>query len=61
MIFFFFKGRKTLDYAHSLIKPGVTTDEVDRKTHQFVIEQGGYPSPLNYHGFPKSLCTLLKF
>ena len=39
------------------MKPGVTTDEIDRAVHNFIIENGGYPSPLNYHGFPKSICT----
>ena len=39
------------------IKPGVTTDELDAVCHQACIDLGGYPSPLNYSGFPKSLCT----
>jgi len=39
------------------IAPGVTTDELDRIAHELCIKLGGYPSPLNYHGFPKSLCT----
>ena len=39
------------------IRPGVTTDELDRVAHELCIKLGGYPSPLNYHGFPKSLCT----
>ena len=36
---------------------GMTTDEVDAYCHQLCIERGAYPSPLNYHGFPKSLCS----
>ena len=36
---------------------GVTTDEVDRVIHEASIERDCYPSPLNYHGFPKSCCT----
>ena len=36
---------------------GVTTDEIDKKVHQFIVENDAYPSPLNYHKFPKSLCT----
>jgi methionyl aminopeptidase len=36
---------------------GMTTDEVDEFCHRLCIERGAYPSPLNYHGFPKSLCT----
>ncbi|MEX2293690.1 MAG: type I methionyl aminopeptidase [Acidimicrobiales bacterium] len=39
------------------ITPGVTTDELDAICHQACIDRGGYPSPLNYSGFPKSLCT----
>jgi len=36
---------------------GVTTDELDAVCHAATIERGAYPSPLNYHGYPKSLCT----
>jgi len=39
------------------IDVGVTTDELDAVCHQATISQGAYPSPLNYHGYPKSLCT----
>jgi methionyl aminopeptidase len=38
-------------------KPGVTTDELDRIGHDFVVSQGAYPSTLGYRGFPKSLCS----
>lgn len=37
--------------------PGVTTDALDALCHEECIRRGGYPSPLNYDGFPKSLCT----
>lgn len=37
--------------------PGVTTDELDRIGHEFLISQGAYPSTLGYRGFPKSLCS----
>ena len=46
-----------LAYAGSLAVPGVTTDEIDRKVHDFIVAKGGYPSPLHYAGFPKSICT----
>jgi methionyl aminopeptidase len=39
------------------VAPGVTSDELDRICHEAIVERGGYPSPLNYNGFPKSLCT----
>ncbi|GAA4847754.1 type I methionyl aminopeptidase [Luteimicrobium xylanilyticum] len=37
--------------------PGVTTDELDRIGHEFLLDHGAYPSTLGYRGFPKSLCT----
>ncbi len=40
-----------------LVAPGVTTDSIDAATHAAYLARGGYPSTLNYHGFPKSLCT----
>jgi methionyl aminopeptidase len=39
------------------IVAGVTTDELDRIGHEFLLDQGAYPSTLGYRGFPKSLCT----
>ncbi len=39
------------------IRPGVTTDELDGVAHAAYIARGGYPSTLNFHGYPKSLCT----
>lgn len=50
-------GRKVLDEAHKLCKPGVRTDEIDCLVHDLCIEYGAYPSPLNYYQFPKSVCT----
>mmetsp|Transcript_12641 Transcript_12641/g.17522 ORF Transcript_12641/g.17522 Transcript_12641/m.17522 type:complete len:354 (+) Transcript_12641:159-1220(+) len=50
-------GREVLDLAGQMVKPGVTTEEIDRKVHDWCIERGAYPSPLNYHGFPKACCT----
>ncbi|MGH3273618.1 MAG: type I methionyl aminopeptidase [Streptosporangiaceae bacterium] len=41
------------------IVPGVTTDELDRVGHEFLIAAGAYPSTLGYRGYPKSLCTSL--
>jgi methionyl aminopeptidase len=39
------------------VRPGITTDEIDAIAHEEYVRHGGYPSPLNYHGFPKSICT----
>jgi methionyl aminopeptidase len=39
------------------VAPGVTTDELDRIGHEFMLDHGAYPSTLGYKGFPKSLCT----
>jgi methionyl aminopeptidase len=50
-------SRECLDLAHSLIRPGVTTEEIDIAVHEFCIEHDAYPSPLNYYKFPKSVCT----
>jgi methionyl aminopeptidase len=41
------------------VVPGVTTDDLDRIGHQFMISRGAYPSTLGYRGYPKSLCTSL--
>jgi methionyl aminopeptidase len=39
------------------VEPGVTTDELDRIGHEYLVAHGAYPSTLGYRGFPKSLCT----
>lgn len=41
----------------ALIRPGVTTDELDAFAHQYLVERGAYPSCLGYKGFPKAICT----
>ncbi|MCP3062891.1 type I methionyl aminopeptidase [Myxococcus sp. K38C18041901] len=48
---------EVLQEVASHVRPGITTDELDAITHEAYIRRGGYPSTLNYHGFPKSLCT----
>ena len=40
-------------------KPGITTDELDKIAHNFLIENGAYPSTLGYRGYPKSICSSL--
>ncbi|CAI9096279.1 OLC1v1032380C1 [Oldenlandia corymbosa var. corymbosa] len=48
---------RVLEYAGTLVRPSVTTNEIDKAVHQMIIEAGAYPSPLGYGGFPKSVCT----
>lgn len=48
---------RALDRVGEMIRPGVTTDEIDRLVHDFVTAHGAYPSTLDYRGFPKSCCT----
>ncbi|MFD1532990.1 type I methionyl aminopeptidase [Pseudonocardia aurantiaca] len=50
---------QALQVGGEAVKPGVTTDEVDRVVHEFLVDQGAYPSTLGYKGFPKSCCTSL--
>ena len=47
----------TLDFITPYVRPGVTTGELDRLCHDFTIAHGAIPAPLNYRGFPKSICT----
>ena len=46
-----------LDYVAEHIKAGVSTEEIDRWVHEETVRHGGIPAPLNYEGFPKSVCT----
>jgi len=39
------------------VKPGVTTDELNTVCHDYIVSRGAVPSPLNYRGFPKSICS----
>jgi methionyl aminopeptidase len=50
-------GRGAQDLGHKLVAPGVTTEEIDKAVHEYIIENDAYPSPLNYYGFPRSCCT----
>ena len=47
----------TLDLVESEIRPGMTTDEINTLVHKFTINNGAVPAPLNYRGFPKSVCV----
>ena len=46
-----------LDYVTEFVKPGITTLELNDICHNFQVERGATPAPLNYKGFPKSICT----
>jgi len=46
-----------IEAAAAAIRPGVTTDELDRIAHDYVVAHGAYPSTLGYRGYPKSSCT----
>lgn len=48
---------QAIELVGSHAKPGITTDELDRIGHEFLIANGAYPSTLGYRGFPKSLCS----
>lgn len=60
-----FAGQQAADVL-TMIEPfiqvGITTNELNQRCHDFIVnEQGGIPAPLNYHGFPKSICTSLNY
>ncbi len=47
-----------LEMIEPYVVPGVTTDELDKLCHNYIVDvQQAIPAPLNYHGFPKSICT----
>ena len=48
---------KVLDYITPYVQPGCTTEYLDMKCHDFIINNNAIPAPLNYRGFPKSICT----
>ena len=50
-------GAQAMAEVAEHIRPGITTDELDRIGHEFLIDHGAYPSTLGYRNFPKSLCT----
>jgi len=47
----------TLIMVGKHIAPGITTEDINTLVHDYTVEHGAWPSPLNYHGFPKSVCT----
>ncbi len=50
---------QTLDYIGQFVKIGITTEELDKLCHDFILQHDAIPAPLGYRGFPKSICTSL--
>jgi methionyl aminopeptidase len=48
---------KTLAHVGQFVKSGITTGELDKIAHDFTLSADARPAPLNYHGFPRSICT----
>ena len=48
---------ETLDLIEPYIRPGITTEEINTIVHEFTVNNGAAPAPLDYKGFPKSVCT----
>src|SRR3569832_850442 len=48
---------ETLDFITPHVVPGVTTEALNKLCHDFITGHGAVPAPLNYRGFPKSICT----
>ena len=46
-----------LDFITDFVKPGISTGELDDICKDFQVKRGAIPAPLNYKGFPKSICT----
>ncbi len=48
---------RTLDEVSKIIRPGITTDQIDKLCYEFINDHDGFSAPLFYRGFPKSCCT----
>ena len=48
---------ETLDFITPHVDPGISTDELDKLCHDYILDHGAIPSPLGYRGYPKSICT----
>ena len=46
-----------LDDVHEIVKPGISTEDINTFVHELTLKLGAIPAPLNYKGFPKSVCT----
>jgi methionyl aminopeptidase len=50
-------GAEVIDYITPYVVPGVSTGELDRLCHEYTVAHGALSAPLNYRGFPRSICT----
>ena len=50
---------KVLDAVEEMIRAGISTEDINQVVHKKTLELGGIPAPLNFEGFPKSVCTSL--
>ena len=48
---------QTLDMVTEHVRPGVTTERLNQLCHDYILAHGAVPAPLNYRGYPKSICT----
>ena len=48
---------RALLYIEPYVQPGVTTEKLDQLCHEYILSHGAAPAPLNYEGFPKSICA----
>ena len=51
--------KETLDMVSEKIRPGITTNQINEWVHDYIVRHGAIPAPLNYNGFPKSVCVSL--
>lgn len=52
---------RTLEHVSKFIRPGITTNELDKIAYDYTLSHDARPAPLNYHGFPKSICTSVNY
>ena len=52
-------ARECMDFIAPYMLPGTSTEDINKLCHDWIMDRNAYPSPLNYHGFPKSICTSL--
>ena len=48
---------RTLVMVGEHLQPGMTTEQLNTLVHEFIVSHDAYPAPLDYKGFPKSVCT----